>query len=140
MSTYQEYNPFPHSLPYAAADPITLGTNEFRQRHALDLVTDLLQTHPEIDWTPDSAADRLYLSRNYLCRVIRDYCGCTFAEYLDYLRIEQAKTLLSQTELSVSAIACTVGFVGRAQFRRIFHKQCLQSPLSYRRIRTVYTD
>ena len=54
-------------------------------------------------------------------------------DYLNHFRIEQAKELLCQTELSIKNISIDVGFSDEFYFSRLFKKSVGVSPQHYRK-------
>lgn len=81
----------------------------------------------------DDIAEEVGVSTSYLQRIFRQIQGMTIVEYLNKLRIERAKLLLSNTEDSVIDIAIASGFNSRQHFTRVFSAIEGCSPLSYRR-------
>ena len=59
--------------------------------------------------------------------------GMTPIEYVQTLRIEEAKHLLETTEAPVEAVAGEVGYDDAAFFSRMFRRAVSLSPAQYRR-------
>lgn len=78
-------------------------------------------------------ADRFYVSPYYLSRFFKEATGFTFVEYLNSVRIKEAKKLLEQTELKVTLIAERVGFGSITHFGRVFKSVTGHTPLFYRK-------
>ena len=57
-----------------------------------------------------SVADALHIDGSYFCRLFKANFGCNFQDYLSRYRIEKAKTMLKNSDLSVSEISESVGF------------------------------
>jgi YesN/AraC family two-component response regulator len=72
------------------------------------------------------------LSRFHFCRLFRAETGMSFHEYLNDLRVRQAKLLLANRFLRISEIAYTVGFNDLSHFDRTFRKKVGRSPTEYR--------
>ena len=49
--------------------------------------------------------ERFHFQRDYFNRLIRKKTGMTYSEYLQNIRLEQAKRLLIETELTISEIS-----------------------------------
>ena len=75
------------------------------------------------------------ISRSHLFRSFQTYLGKSPKEYLSEYRIKQACHLLKETDLSVSAIAYSVGFENNLYFSKAFKKQKRVSPSEYRKDR-----
>ncbi|WP_028538063.1 helix-turn-helix domain-containing protein [Paenibacillus sp. J14] len=68
----------------------------------------------------------------YIARCMQKVFGCSPAVYLQRLRIQQAKLLLVQTDLTIERIAEQVGFNQAAYFTACFSKTEGMSPRKYR--------
>lgn len=100
---------------------VILDAAEFIRRHYQDpLCLDLL-------------VEQAHLSKSYFMRLFRQYMGTTPYNYLLCWRISQAKELLLTTDLSVGAIANSVGFGNESNFSTRFSSMTGQSPLQYRK-------
>lgn len=60
--------------------------------------------------------------------------GISLSEYIASLRIERAKKLLAETDMTVAQIAKQSGFSGEKYFRDLFKKQVGLTPQTYRSI------
>jgi YesN/AraC family two-component response regulator len=59
--------------------------------------------------------------------------GLTYQSYLNRVRIEQAKKLLNDNELSITDTGYAVGYSDLTHFERIFKKLTGATPSQYRR-------
>lgn len=82
-------------------------------------------------------ADSLNVERSYLYRLFMEHAGISPQEYLAEVRMERACELLSAGELSVQAVACSVGYKDALYFSRVFRKRKGITPSDYRNKRTV---
>ena len=91
-------------------------------------------------WKPDLNVGRLAKSlnveRSYLYRMFMEHTGISPQEYLTEVRMERACELLSGSELSVQAVACSVGYKDALYFSRLFRKRKGITPSGYRNKRT----
>lgn len=78
-------------------------------------------------------AERFYVSPYYLSRCFKEATGFTFVEYLNSVRIKEAKKLLEGSGLKVNLIAEKVGFGSITHFGRVFKSVTGHTPLFYRR-------
>ena len=74
------------------------------------------------------------VSRTTLFRVFKSEMNTSPAGYLISFRISQAKRLLIDTDLSVTAIARSVGYEDNLYFSRAFHKAVGMTPTEYRNL------
>jgi len=71
----------------------------------------------------EKTARDLNCSFEYLKKIFRDNLDKTFSEYLNKIRINNAKKIILDTELDDAAVAVNVGFDDAVSFRAVF-KQC----------------
>lgn len=83
--------------------------------------------------TVKNVADALHFSPEYLTRQFTERYGLSPKEYIINKRIESAKKLLCNRELSVMEISNSVGYGDQLYFSRIFKKKTGLSPLEYRK-------
>jgi signal transduction histidine kinase/AraC-like DNA-binding protein/ABC-type sugar transport system substrate-binding protein len=73
------------------------------------------------------------LSDDYLTYCFRQETGLTPVAYLNRYRVNQAKTLLTESDRSITDIALAVGFSTSGYFSRVFRRETGLSPDAYRR-------
>ncbi len=72
------------------------------------------------------------LSPQYLCRLFKECFNLRPFEYLARRRIQEAKTLLLQEQLTVNEIASKVGYNDCSYFCAVFKKNEMLSPAEFR--------
>lgn len=92
-----------------------------------------MREHYDEEITREGIAEALGVSANYFSRVFRRELGLSPWQYLARLRIMRARTLLADTDMSVTDIATAVGYSSAAYFSRAFRKEVGRSPLDYRK-------
>ena len=73
------------------------------------------------------------ISKSALYKKFHDHFGCTVSEYIKTRRVEAAKELMSDSELSMEEIAQHVGFSGASYFSRVFKEHTGISPMRYKK-------
>ena len=91
-----------------------------------------LEAHSTEKFSLQAVAGALYVNGSYLLRVYKSETGRTLLGYHNRIRCEKAKRLLEDTELSVSAVGQTVGYMTSSHFTHIFKKLTGQTPTEYR--------
>ena len=81
----------------------------------------------------DSLCKRLNISKFYFSRKFKEQTGYSPCDYLTAVRINNAKSLLRSTNLSVEDIALRCGFSSATYFIRSFRKKENITPLGYRK-------
>jgi AraC-like DNA-binding protein len=88
----------------------------------------------------EELAKRLYITPRHLDRVIRNIYSCTFSQKLIMDRIKCAKYLLKHTNISISDISQSVGFVSHEYFYRCFNRYVGLTPGKYRLVKKGLLD
>ncbi|MFT3737815.1 MAG: helix-turn-helix domain-containing protein [Breznakibacter sp.] len=80
------------------------------------------------DFSQEELADHLSVSKRQLYRKIDALTGQTLHEFITSIRMDRAKTLLTQGNLNVSEVAYRVGFTEPSNFSRTFSKHFGKNP------------
>ncbi|MBQ7312089.1 MAG: helix-turn-helix transcriptional regulator, partial [Clostridia bacterium] len=83
--------------------------------------------------TVKQLADMEFMSESRYRALFHEKMNQSPQEYLIRLRMSMACDLLSNTILSISEIAQTVGYPDQRYFTRLFHKKFNISPKEYRK-------
>lgn len=82
----------------------------------------------------DLVADKVHLNPNYFSTIFKKETGTSLTYYINDLRINSAKHLLTSTNKSILEIAISVGFEDQSYFCKVFRKFSGLSPTQYREI------
>lgn len=103
-----------------ACDPIISGLQDY------------LETHYAEPITLYDVAGHLHMNYSYLSSYISQNTGKHFSEHLNDVRIRHARTLLTETNYSISQISESIGYSDQSYFGKIFKKLVGITPLQYR--------
>lgn len=78
-------------------------------------------------------AEEAGISENYLSRLVKQSTGRSVGAWIDIVRIQRAKRLLSSTDLSIIDIAASVGVEDQSYFSRLFKKETGTTPSFFRK-------
>lgn len=84
----------------------------------------------------DVVATKLNLNSSYLSRIINHELGISFSDYVNELRIEEAKTFLENAEFenyTLVAIGLEAGFNSKTAFNTAFKKFTRKTPSEYKK-------
>jgi len=73
------------------------------------------------------------VSASHLAHLLRTHVGASFVRYLTALRMEEAKRLLTETDLKVATVAGQAGYDDPTYFYRVFRRETGMTPIVYRR-------
>lgn len=85
------------------------------------------------DITIKSVADALYISQSYVSKIFSNKLKYSFREYINFLRINKAKSLLQHSDKRIVEVMFECGFKNQSSFNRIFRSSCGISPQEYRK-------
>lgn len=85
------------------------------------------------DITLDKLSNLFYTNKYYLAHTFKKTFGISPIAYLNKLRCEKAKTMLETTDLSITAIATSVGFASISHFSETYKKYLGASPMKTRK-------
>ncbi|MFD0958332.1 response regulator transcription factor [Paenibacillus chungangensis] len=84
------------------------------------------------DISLDETAMHVGLSTSYFSLLFKQTYGVTFIEYITRNRMEKAKELLANTQMSITSIAKEIGYAERRYFTKVFMKYTGDNPSDYR--------
>ena len=113
------------------------GFDEFasiKKMETLKPVTEFIEKNYEKPISVCDMAERMKVSPQYLCRLFLKIYNMRPFEYLNMVRIKEAKELLSNTQLAVGEIALKCGFNSTSYFCGKFRKETGLSPANFAKI------
>lgn len=84
--------------------------------------------------TLEAVCEAVGFSASYFSVLFKKETGEGFAKYLTRVRMDEAKRLLRETNLSVAEICEKVGYSDRKHFTHTFHKTAGLNPAEYRKL------
>ena len=85
------------------------------------------------DITLDTLSELTYLNKYYIVHSFKKYKNISPINYLNAVRIEEAKNLLATTDYSVAHISNLIGFSSQSYFSQVFKKDADMTPNVYRK-------
>ena len=97
------------------------------------VVTFVIKRVGQSDASIESLASDMCITRGYLNRKLKTITGMTAQQYVQRIRMEQARLILeSRTEVTVVDLAMQCGFEDSASFTRAFRRVFGKTPSQYR--------
>ena len=95
-------------------------------------VVSYVHSHYDGDVNLRLLSDKMHVSSSYLSRIFLQKTGMNFVDFLTEVRIEKAKQLLQDFNLSITDITGRVGFTNAKYFGKVFKRACGVTPSLYR--------
>jgi AraC-like DNA-binding protein/ligand-binding sensor protein len=102
------------------------------ERDVIRQATRFINIHFAEALTLQDAARSVHLSESYFSSLFKKGSGSSFREYLNAVRVDEAKKLLDQNRQSVTEVALAVGFESQSYFSKVFRAVTGMSPKEYR--------
>ena len=109
------------------------GTTEAGRSRIVSYLCNYVQSNYPRSISLSEICRAQYLNASFISRKFKETVGMTFEQYLQNTRIQNAKSLLASTDLSVEEISVRVGYTDPGSFRKIFKRICGVSPTEFRR-------
>ncbi|MDQ0060279.1 AraC family transcriptional regulator [Paenibacillus harenae] len=104
-----------------------------QQTHSvLDRAKQYMQERFTEELSLEEVADYVHLNPHYFSKVFKQQVGETFIDYLTGLRIEKAKALIAEDQLSLKEVCFAAGYRDPNYFSRVFKKVTGVTPTEYR--------
>jgi AraC-like DNA-binding protein len=98
----------------------------------LDIAKAYIEQYYMMDLDLDKVASICGYSPSYFSRSFRKYFGINFVQYLQQVRLDNAKQLLKSSSMTVAEISEKTGFQSLSYFSTIFKRETGLSPNQYR--------
>ena len=102
------------------------------QFEKLCMLRNRIMKNPENPWNISEIAESLYLSKSYLQKIYKSYFNKSIIEEMIQFRVEKAKELLTNTDMTVTEISKECGYSSYNYFVRQFKISEGLSPSEYR--------
>ena len=110
------------------------GTTKKRfERTIVDDIVRFMEEHLDQQLFLHDICTHFFLSKTYLKTIFKEETGCSVMSYFKMLKMEEAKKLIRESNLSFTQIAQKLGFDSVHYFSNSFKRQVGQNPSEYAR-------
>lgn len=99
---------------------------------AIDIALQYIQAHYAEELSLERVAAVVFLNPAYFSLLFKQKTGQGYKDYVTSLRLEQAKTLLTGSDLRIADIAERIGYNDVRHFTQMFRKKYDMTPTEYR--------
>jgi two-component system response regulator YesN len=116
------------------ADRLPLVSLSYRQSRRAEIVQAQQYVNKNIGKkiTLEEVADLLHINSSYFSRLFKKETGHNFNHYVTLTKMERAKDLLTNTNISVEEISEKLGYDNKSYFTKLFKKYIGGTPGKYR--------
>ncbi len=101
-----------------------------RSRDKVELALKMIRENPAI--TVATLSEKLHISKEHFCRIFKAYMGYRPTEYMNNLKLEYAKNLLTNLDYTINQVAQMVGYKDISYFGKMFKQTFGCTPGEYR--------
>ena len=112
----------------ADAESRNIGKNSM-----VELICEYMQDHINEDLSLESICNHFFIGKSQLSAMFRERTGESPMQYYTSVKVDEAKKLLREDNLSVSQITDVLGYSGIHNFSRAFKKATGFSPTEYKK-------
>lgn len=97
-----------------------------------DLIKAYIESHySNTELCIQDIADEFNVGKRVISNCFAEKMNSSFKNYLNYVRIEKAKELLTHSSLRINEISSQIGYANAEHFSRIFSERVGESPMAY---------
>ena len=119
-----------HLMQFYTANPVP---NDFDEDLKIKQAKDYIHAHLTEKLSLQAVADTVGVSKYHFCRTFKQNMGLTPWQYVIQQRIELAKQLLKNSQLSIWQIGDRLGYSNSTQFTNFFRKHTSVTPSDFRK-------
>lgn len=106
---------------------------ESDKKHLIEKAIIYMKDNYDKDLKLEDLSMMSFFSRNYFCRLFKETTGVTVVEFIQKIRIQQACSLLKETNNTITSIANQVGYGNIKFFGELFKRYTGKTPSAYRK-------
>ena len=103
------------------------------RKYVVEQIVGYFEDHYSEKISLDTIAENMYLSPFYISKIFKSETGDTPIRHLINIRLERARELLVQEEMSIQEVAAAVGYEDAYHFSKLFKKYYGKSPSQLRK-------
>ena len=123
-------------IKYMLIDPVIQARTELLEESSYSMMEEIERqiTESRGNITLTECAEALGVHTTYIWKVLKMEKGKSFSDYLEEYKLEEAKRLLLQTNMTVAEIAAELNYTNAQNFIRFFSKGTGVTPGKFRKL------
>lgn len=101
-------------------------------KNIVSQICSYINTNYSQEITLNKISEKFFVSPSYVSRLFKEHTSDNFVDYINKIRINEAKKLLDSTNLKIYEVSDKVGYTNPKYFSQIFQKVAGLSPKEYR--------
>lgn len=97
-------------------------------------IIDYIEENYKLTLSLNAIAEKFYINKNYLCNIFKASTSTTINEYITNLRINESKSLIRTSTMTLTEIADFIGYQNHSYFSKIFRKKTGVLPSEYMKL------
>ncbi|KAF1297547.1 hypothetical protein BAU15_07490 [Enterococcus sp. JM4C] len=106
---------------------------DIKNQKNLDIIKHIQNNYSDVTLT--SLSEMFSYSERQISRIVRTFTNYSFGKFVTNIKLEKAMNLLQSTNMSIDAIAESVGYEDSSAFFRQFKKNFGSTPATYRKLK-----
>lgn len=131
-----EYDRVRRYIKWKFIDPVIKKRTEFLESHSYSMIEEIekliAERHGNLSLT--ECADILGVHQTYIWKVLKMERGKSFSDYIEEYKLNEAKRLLLESNLTVAEIAEQLNYTNAQNFIRFFSKSTGVTPGKFRKL------
>ena len=111
-----------------------LNIADSKNKELMEMALHYIHQNFSCDISLTSVAEEVHLNATYFSTLFKAETGVSFTRYINDIRIDEAKHLLSSTNSSILEIAIGTGFEDQGYFSKVFRRLTGVTPTQYRKL------
>ncbi len=103
-------------------------------------IDDYIRANLKEKLTVKGICERFFISKNKLYEIAHQWFKMTLSDYIASIRIDEAKRMLTTTDMPIKEVSSAVGISDYNYFTKVFKKSVGIAPLKYKKCHTVIVD
>ena len=132
FNSIKEMTEYLKGLCLHAIEGSDIETNNSRTHQLVKKLQKIIQDHWDQQFTLEFFCDQNGINTSFFSSQFHQISGCTFQEFLNNTRMDNAKRLLKETDNKIGVIAKLCGFSDQHYFSKAFKKHVGCSPREYK--------